>query len=134
MINEFAKIAEKVTNNLKSILESEGINATGGLSDSINYRVTLNSITIEINAYGEYLDKGSKPHWAPIAPLKDWVKAKGLSINPYAVRASIAKKGTKAHPWIYKFKETMMNLDKDMLNVLGIEVDKFDKQFKKTWQ
>ena len=42
------------------------------------------------------LEKGSRPHWAPIGPLKLWARRvlgnEGLA---YAVRAAIAKRGTK---------------------------------------
>jgi hypothetical protein len=43
------------------------------------------------------LEHGSRPHWAPIGPLKLWVKRKlgepeGVA---YAIRAAIAKRGTK---------------------------------------
>ena len=40
------------------------------------------------------LEIGSRPHWAPIAPLKEWVAAKGLSVSPWAVQRKIAKFGT----------------------------------------
>lgn len=51
-----------------------------------------------------YVELGTAPHWAPIQPLLDWVKVKfGLTdlaaqSAAYAVRASIAKRGTKANP------------------------------------
>ena len=48
--------------------------------------------------YAAAVHEGSRPHWAPIAALRPWAEAKG--INPYAVQRSIARKGTKPHPWL----------------------------------
>jgi hypothetical protein len=48
--------------------------------------------------YAAPVEYGSKPHWAPIEPLKAWAELKGM--NPYALRWSIAQKGTKPHPYI----------------------------------
>lgn len=49
------------------------------------------------------LERGSKPHWAPIGPLKLWARRilgdEGLA---YAVRAAIAKRGTKG---AYMFRD-----------------------------
>jgi hypothetical protein len=84
--------------------------------------------------YGEYVEFGTKPHWAPIQPLINWaennvqihLKAIGIEFKEgrvlptrkgtkkltgdkkkreilnfaYAVRASIAKKGTKAQKFM----------------------------------
>ncbi len=49
-------------------------------------------------AYGLYVEMGTRPHWPPIGPLKDW--ARRHHISPYAVAASIAKHGTKAQPFM----------------------------------
>lgn len=42
------------------------------------------------------LEHGSKPHWAPIKPLKRWAKTKvGNESFAYAVQWAIARRGTK---------------------------------------
>lgn len=48
--------------------------------------------------YAIYVHQGTSPHWVPIAALAPWARRHG--INPYAVQRSIAKKGTKANPFM----------------------------------
>lgn len=54
--------------------------------------------------YAAYIETGTRPHWAPIQPILDWVKVKfGLvdvaaKDRAYAIRGAIAKRGTKANP------------------------------------
>lgn len=68
-------------------VEISGVKVTGGVATSIAYAVPV--------------ELGSKPHWAPVAPLKDWVERKlgkrGDEADEVAqaVRFKIARKGTK---------------------------------------
>ncbi len=51
--------------------------------------------------YGAFVEYGTKPHRvsvAPGTPLREWAILKG--INPYALQKSIARKGTRAHPFV----------------------------------
>jgi hypothetical protein len=52
--------------------------------------------------YVDYVEWGTGPHWAPIAPLKLWALRKfGDERIAYRVRAAIAKHGTKgAHMFL----------------------------------
>ena len=67
---------------------------------SASFRVEVLPDGVALVAGGENtapigtLEIGSEPHWAPIAPLKEWVKAKGLNISPWAVQRKIAAVGT----------------------------------------
>lgn len=75
--------------------------ATGDLKRSIRPVIDpeLNTAVIKPSApYGDAVETGSKPHWAPIGPLIPWAEMHG--INPYALRWSIAQKGTQPHPYI----------------------------------
>jgi len=46
--------------------------------------------------YAQAVDEGSRPHWAPIAPLKRWAARKlGDERIGYAIRWAIARRGTK---------------------------------------
>ena len=49
-------------------------------------------------AYGLYVERGSRPHWAPVAQLRGWARRHGVS--PYAVQRAIARKGTRARPFL----------------------------------
>ena len=48
--------------------------------------------------YSSYVQFGTKPHFVPIDAITPWANKKG--IPPWAVVKSIAKKGTKANPFM----------------------------------
>lgn len=78
-----------------------GVGGDDGLKGSITYELvpeTLSSVVLPTVAYAAPVEYGSKPHWAPIEPLEAWAALKGM--NPYALRWSIAQKGTKPHPYV----------------------------------
>ena len=57
--------------------------------------------------YSLFVEKGTKPHWAPFKQIREWVKLKTnipdgreLDALSVAVQKSIAKRGTKAYPFI----------------------------------
>ena len=57
------------------------------------------SVTVEPTApYAEYVEFGTRPHWTSVHNLESWARLKG--IDPYALQRSIAKKGTKPHPYL----------------------------------
>ncbi len=48
------------------------------------------------------LEHGSRPHWAPIGPIRLWCqRVLGDAGAAYAVRGAIAKRGTKAR-WMFR--------------------------------
>lgn len=80
--------------------------ASRTLLDSIEYSLGSDFVQFTMAEYGHYVDVGSKPHWAPIAPFKTWARLKRLPPSAaFAIRASIAGKalggsgkgGTKPH-------------------------------------
>ena len=89
--------------------------ATGMLRKNTSFKF-LNQITVRVEPnekYADYVETGTKPHWAPVSSLERWAKLKG--INPYALQRGIAKHGTKAHPYLDKsIKETESFAVKDM--------------------
>lgn len=96
-----ATLAEVSELTVETMKGHANVGATGELRDSIGYEIDPALLASEIKpsvSYGDALETGSKPHWAPIEPLKAWAEVKGL--NPYAVRWSIAQKGTLPHPYI----------------------------------
>lgn len=51
--------------------------------------------------YAPYVEYGTAPHWVPIAPLKGWARrVLGDERAAYAVQRAIARRGTKAHPFL----------------------------------
>lgn len=48
--------------------------------------------------YAAAVHEGSKPHWTSVRNLEDWARRKGIS--PYVVQRAIARRGTKAQPFM----------------------------------
>lgn len=77
---------------------------TGDLRRSVRYTfntATLSAVIEPTAKYAAAVENGSRPHFVsarPGTPLSRWAISKG--INPYAVAKSIAKKGTKPHPFV----------------------------------
>lgn len=51
-------------------------------------------------AYDRAVEFGSRPHWAPAAPLKAWARrVLGDERAAYAIQRAIARRGTRARPY-----------------------------------
>ena len=48
--------------------------------------------------YGLYVERGSRPHFPPVAALAGWARRHGVS--PYAVQRAISRRGTRARPFL----------------------------------
>lgn len=74
----------------------------GELRRSVKHQVTGLTATIGPTAkYANFVELGTRPHWTsarPGTPLYKWATDKGIS--PYAVQRSIARRGTKPHPFV----------------------------------
>jgi HK97 gp10 family phage protein len=71
----------------------------GGLSHTVEDDVR--GIVWSKKNYGIFVELGTRPHWAPIEPLKRWAQLKlGNASLGYAVQKKIAMKGTKAQPFM----------------------------------
>lgn len=87
---------------------------------SVNYKVNRPRLTATIGPNVDYagaVEKGSKPHWTSVkegTPLRKWADDKG--INPWAVQASIAKKGTKGQYVVeYTYDSMKFKVRKDII-------------------
>lgn len=115
-LSEFGK---QVTDSYRDKIIKNKVVATGKLRDSINYKViaTENSVGVYLSAvdYWEYVEYGRKAGKAvPIAPLKNWLLAKGLKASPYAISKSIQKTGIKAKPF---FRESLNEFEIDLIRI-----------------
>ena len=53
--------------------------------------------------YAPHVEYGSRPHWAPKGALQPWARRHGFPMGPvgdFLVRRIIARRGTKAHPFM----------------------------------
>jgi hypothetical protein len=48
--------------------------------------------------YGLYVERGSRPHFPPVAALVGWARRHGVS--PYAVQRAVGRRGTRARPFL----------------------------------
>lgn len=93
------------------------VGTTGDLRGSVHYFFSRSdTVTVEPTAkYAGAVEYGSRPHWTSVRPgtsLYAWATQKGIS--PYALQRSIARKGTKPHPFLeptYRIMEPKINDD-----------------------
>jgi HK97 gp10 family phage protein len=117
-----AQAPEETALTVHRLLEQNGIQVmaemrrqapvavTGDLRRTIHYYfLETATVAVEPTAdYAEYVEKGTSPHWVsvkPGTPLYRWATQKAIS--PYALQRSIARKGTKPHPFIQPTYEIM---------------------------
>lgn len=52
--------------------------------------------------YGKWVEYGSGPHFPPLAPIREWVRRKGLPPEAaYPIALAISRRGTPAHAWLF---------------------------------
>lgn len=100
-IKELLNVSGTVTMGLMRMNAPAG--ATGDLRRGIRYYFKdSETVAVEpVASYATSVEKGSAPHWVSAkagTSLWRWATQKGIPV--YAVQRSIAKKGTKAHPFM----------------------------------
>jgi hypothetical protein len=48
--------------------------------------------------YGLYVERGTRPHWPPAAPLRGWARRHNVPV--FVVQRAIARRGTRARPFL----------------------------------
>lgn len=94
---------------------------TGRLQGSITSRVS--GMQAEIGpsvAYGLYVERGTRPHFPPPAALGGWARRHGVS--PFALARGIARRGTKAQPFMRPALEQNVGKIVDLFGKLGAKV------------
>lgn len=80
----------KMRNSHVSIVDSAPIPQWG--------RMEVQAVSSKNAPYPIFVHEGTKPHFPPIEAIRGWAERHG--IPPGALAQSIAKKGTKANPWL----------------------------------
>ena len=90
------------------MIDASPVWVTANLSQSWHYIIDgLKGTLANRKKYGLWVHEGTTPHWAPAAALKDWADLKGIPVR--ALQYSIARKGTKANPFLAKAFDTNKN-------------------------
>lgn len=106
---------------------------TGQLANSVTHNIGGSGLTTigEVGptvAYWPFVERGTKPHWPPVAAVTPWARRHG--IPPFLVARSIAKKGTKAQPFVRPAWEHNQQQIRDMFDAIGLQISmKFRKTF-----
>lgn len=98
---------------------------TGNLRNSVNFHFTNKlSVVIEPEAkYADNVEYGSRPHFVPIRAIAPWARFHGL--DPFVVQQSIARKGTRKHPFL---KKTSQQAEKFAIDDMQKQLDKTIKE------
>ncbi len=113
---------------VKAEKEEAPVGNTAHLRQSIGMKIGNNSITIvPKKEYAIAVHEGTSPHFVSVKnardPLRLWAIKKGL--NPYAIQKSIAKKGTKANPFVDR---TIKKVNDKVRNVFVKVLEKIIKR------
>lgn len=77
--------------------------------------------------YAIFVHEGTKPHFVSAKKLEKWARHKG--VNPYAVAKAIAKRGTKANPFMDKTAQaTFPDIEKMFNDKLKQAIDQVAKE------
>lgn len=85
---------------ITKVIDHKGISDQGDLKGSVQTNVKRQGLRVEMQVgpdapHVPYVQRGTRPHWAPIKPLKAWAKRKlGDAQLGYAVQHKIAREGT----------------------------------------
>lgn len=132
VLDEIARgLAEASMLAEREVKERTPTSGAGTLRDSIGaLPVTISGTRVTAGvgtslSYAAPVEEGSKPHWAPIEPLLDWVErklgkageeAEGIA---RAIRASIAVHGTPAH---HMFRDGFAYVGPQVMEILSAAV------------
>lgn len=127
------KAGEQMVDKMIDTLIKNKSVATGKLGRSLKPEVKYNngiySLEIDGELYGKYVDQGRRPgSWAPVAPIKNWIKVKrirperGMTIDSlaYLINRKIKNKGIPARPFIKPSVQFVLNRLEDQLKDLGV--------------
>lgn len=135
------EMGRRMRDFMRAKLEENGTNASNKLSDSITYIIRKDNqdyeVLISLEDYWKWVEKGTKPHWAPIAPLREWVLVKPLIPEErggklptveqlaHAVQWKIAREGTKAQPFFWNsVEEAVADFEEAIGEALERDIDR----------
>jgi len=114
---------DRIVYDAKKTLKQKGKYNTGSLYNSIKSRYVNDTLEIEMNDYGTYVDQGRRPgSWVPVNALNKWLKQRGIDLKySYVINKSIRDHGIKATHFFTDAYETNME---DFNSVLDVYINK----------
>ena len=106
------RLGLEIERDVVAYLDREGVSVDGDLRKSVTHQVsrTLGQIDLEAGAYAKharFVHDGTRPHWAPKAPIERWVRKKlgvtkraDVASATWFVRKKIARDGTDGTPFL----------------------------------
>lgn len=95
MKDEITTFLKQVEGELLKQYTSRNLKASGKFERELREEATETEGTIFASGHARQMINGRKPgSLPPVQAIEDWIQAKGLDLNPWAVAKSIAKKGT----------------------------------------
>jgi hypothetical protein len=136
----------------KALVDSyikEGLKASGRWEKSLHTTVLTTATGYKITSYAanhhEYMVNGRHPNkkktdaeilkfakWAGSTFIKDWVRDKGLNLNPYAVAYNIGKNGFNPRAADFVEKAITPSLLSDLTKAAASDITNIN--FVKQWQ
>jgi HK97 gp10 family phage protein len=102
---------------------SEAPHDTGNLQQSVEMQYKPIQVIVGPRAnYALAIEKGTRPHKVSATALTGWARRHGM--NPYLVARAIARKGTKANPFVKRTVEQVAGpinkfFKKALQNIIG---------------
>jgi hypothetical protein len=136
LAEKYPKTAEKhiggaINKSLVRIFAEEKQTAPFGVTANLrdNWLLSFGRFQGSLRSNAPYsvgIEEGTRPHYVSPRALKPWAEARGL--NPFAVAKSIAKKGTKANPFLKRAVDNTADaVDREFTKALDALVDDLAK-------
>ena len=92
---EITTFLKQIEGELLKQYTSRNLRASGKFERELRKEATETEGTIYASGHARQMINGRRPgSLPPVQAIEDWIQAKGLDLNPWAVAKSIAKKGT----------------------------------------
>lgn len=93
--------------------------ATGTLQRSILPEMSYPTSRVKVNVpYGIFVETGTRPHWPPIDPIRQWASKVGFTGPAFLVARAIASRGTRAQPfWAPGIEQSLPAINRETVLV-----------------
>lgn len=101
----------------------------GRLRNSISHRIDEQQVRAVVFAgvnYAADVEFGMRPHWPPVGALQPWARRHGFPAGPagdFLVRRAIARRGTKAQPFMKPALDESLQDIEGFLELAGREIE-----------